>query len=210
MTVPALKVGKRRIQGSRQIARALDELVPQPPLFPADPERRRAVIEAERAGEQLQEDVRRIFWCAAQRDPEVYRSVLRHPSALVRPVQAAARRFVTRLASAGHRATDFTGEEALAALPGRLDQIDAWIEEGLLGGAELNAADVQIAPNVAALLAFEDLAPFVEGRPAARLAERVAPGRRGRVGPVLPAAWLAPLRAIDAPPRAPAGPSHAR
>ncbi|MEA2220048.1 MAG: glutathione S-transferase, partial [Solirubrobacteraceae bacterium] len=176
MTVPALRIGRRRVQGTRQISRALDELVPQPPLFPADPQRRAAVVAAERAGEQLQDDVRRIFWCAAQRDPQAYRSVLRHPRAVMRPVQAVARRLVTRLASAGHRATDFTGEEALSLLPGRLDEIDAWIEQGVLGGAQLNAADFQIAPSLAALLDFADVAPFVEGRPSARLAERVAPG----------------------------------
>ncbi len=55
MTVPALEVdGRRRIEGTRNIARALDELVPHPPLFPADPARRRAVEKAECFGEQLQ------------------------------------------------------------------------------------------------------------------------------------------------------------
>ncbi len=37
-TVPALKIDGRRIQGSRQISRALDEIQPEPRLFPADPE----------------------------------------------------------------------------------------------------------------------------------------------------------------------------
>ncbi len=33
-TVPALKLDGRRVQGSMPIARALDELTPDPPLFP--------------------------------------------------------------------------------------------------------------------------------------------------------------------------------
>lgn len=37
MTVPGLKVDGRRVQGTRWISRYLDELVPAPPLFPADP-----------------------------------------------------------------------------------------------------------------------------------------------------------------------------
>jgi glutathione S-transferase len=193
MTVPALKIGGRRVQGSREISRTLDEMVEQQPLFPADSERRRAVVEVERAGERLQDEVRRMFWCAAQRDAGAFHSVVRHPNAVVRPLQIVTRRFVTRLASAGHRATDFSGEEAVAALPARLDQIDAWIEQGLLGGDELNAADFQIAPAIAALLAFEDLAPFVHGRPAAGLAKLAAQRTPGHIGAVLPPAWLAPL-----------------
>src|SRR5436305_12683139 len=52
-TVPALKLDGRRVQGSRQIAQALDELWPDPPLFPIDPELRSRVIEAERWGEEV-------------------------------------------------------------------------------------------------------------------------------------------------------------
>jgi glutathione S-transferase len=39
-TVPALRLDGRRIQGSRQISAALEELRPEPPLFPRDPELR--------------------------------------------------------------------------------------------------------------------------------------------------------------------------
>lgn len=35
-TVPALIVDGRRVQGSRDIARALEEARPEPPLYPAD------------------------------------------------------------------------------------------------------------------------------------------------------------------------------
>ena len=43
VTVPALKLNGRRVQGTRQIAQALDELHPEPPLWPADPEQRAKV-----------------------------------------------------------------------------------------------------------------------------------------------------------------------
>src|SRR5581483_8236655 len=54
-TVPAIKIDGRRIQGTRAIARALDDRWPEPPLLPADPTLRARVEEAERWGdEQLQ------------------------------------------------------------------------------------------------------------------------------------------------------------
>src|SRR5919197_1532406 len=75
VTVPALRIDGRRIQGSREIARELDRLVPEPPLYPADPERRAAVEEAERFGdEELQAPARRIVWNALHRDRSPLRS----------------------------------------------------------------------------------------------------------------------------------------
>jgi|GEM_PF-153427 len=191
MTVPALRIDGRRVQGSREISRELDELVAQPALFPADPGRRQAVEDAERWGENFQDATRRLVLCASRLEPRTFSSIYRHANPLMRPVQRMSRAFVIRLASAGHRATDRAAQEDLAALPACLDKIDTWIEDGLLDGPELNAADFQIAPNIALLRRFEDLAPLVEGRPAARLAERVAPDFPGEIGAILPPQWLA-------------------
>ncbi len=61
-TVPALELDGRKLQGSRRIARFLDEVQPEPPLFPADPEQRARVEQAERWGEQVFQPVpRRLF-----------------------------------------------------------------------------------------------------------------------------------------------------
>ncbi len=61
-TVPALELDGRKVQGSRRIARVLDEVRPERPLFPRDPERRARVEEAERWGEQVLQPVpRRLF-----------------------------------------------------------------------------------------------------------------------------------------------------
>ena len=125
--------------------------------------------------------MRRLVLCAARRDPGAFTASIATSARSCAPAQRVSRRLVIRLASAGHRATDRAGEGDLAVLPARLDRIDAWIAQGLLDGAELNAADFQIAPNIALLLRFEDLAPFVEGRPAARLAQRVAPDFPGAI-----------------------------
>lgn len=195
MTVPAMKIDGRCVQGSRVIARTLDELQPQPQLFPTEPHRRTMVVEAERRGEELQDAVRRIVLCAARRDSSVFGGVYGHPNRMLRPIQRLTQGLVVRLASAGHHASDFVGEEDLAGLPARLDQIDAWIRQGLLDGPERNAADFQIAPNIALMLRFDDLAPYIENRPAAQLARRLIPDPPSRIPPVLPPPWLAPLEA---------------
>ena len=68
-TVPALKIDGRRIQGTREIARALDEIDPDPPLFPADANKRASVEEAERWGDEvLQPKTRRVTWWALKKD----------------------------------------------------------------------------------------------------------------------------------------------
>jgi glutathione S-transferase len=193
---PALKVDGVRVQGTRFIARALDELFPEKPLFPADPATRRAVQDVERWGEELQSAVRRIFYCAGRRDRGAFMSVMgasRGPFG--RTILRMAAPVVIKAATGVHRATDAAGREDIELLPERLDQIDAWIAEGLLDGPELNAADYQVAVNVSGLLLSEDLAPFIEGRPAADLARRVAPDYAGHLGPVVPDEWMAALRA---------------
>jgi len=197
MGVPAIKVGDVRVQGTRWIARALDEMYPDRPLlFPPDPAERRKVHDAERWGEELQNSVRRIFYCAARRDRKAFLSVLASGRG---PVKALAMRMmapvVIKLATGLHRASDEAGREDIELLPQRMDQIDAWIAEGVLGGERLNAADFQIGVNVSALLLSDDLTPFIEGRPAAALARRVLPDYGGHIGPVVPAEWMDELRA---------------
>ncbi len=194
MGVPGLKIDGRRVQGTRPIARALDELVAERPLFPADPVARKAVQDAERWGEELQNAVRRLFYCAGRRDHDVFRSVMSPARSLpMRTALYVATPLVIRLATGAHRASDAAGREDLELLPERLDQIDAWIAEGVLGGEQLNAADFQIAVNVSAMLLFDQLRPFIEGRPAAALGRRVAPDYVGHVPDILPHEWLAPL-----------------
>jgi len=68
-TVPALRIDGRKIQGSREISEALDELKPDPSLFPRDTELRREVEEAERWGDEvLQPAARRIEVWELRRD----------------------------------------------------------------------------------------------------------------------------------------------
>ena len=191
-TVPALRIDGRKVQTSRAISRALDELVPEPPLFPADPDRRAAVEDAERWGDEVLQPVpRRLAWAAFKRDRSGLRSFLEGPVMGIPPAVAAATAAPLIHASARiHGADDDAVAADLISLPALVDQVDDLIANGVIGGAEPNAADFQIFTSVRLLLCFEDLRPLLEGRPAAKRALRVVPDFPGRVPPVFPVEWL--------------------
>ena len=195
-TVPVLAVGGRRIQGSREIARELDRLHPDPPLFPADPEQRRATEEAERWGEEeLQHPIRQISLWAMRADRAPIRSYM-GPSVMGAPAALAARLappFIARGVRL-NEATDEAVRSNLAALNSMLGRVERWIVAGVLDGEELNAADFQIGASVRLLLTFRDLRPLIGDRPACRLARRAVPDYRGDAPPVFPPDWLEPLR----------------
>jgi glutathione S-transferase len=195
VTVPALKIDGAKIQGSRQIARELERLRPEPPLFPADPEQRAAVEEAERFGdEELQAPIRQILWWGIKRNHEPLRSYsegakIGVPLGLAMKTAAP----IVALSARFNEASDANARKSLQALPAMLDKIDAWIESGVLGGKQLNAADFQIAPSLGLAMTLDDLRPAIENRPAGALAKRLVPDYPGRMPPVLPAEWLDPL-----------------
>jgi glutathione S-transferase len=186
VTVPALRLAGARLQGTTQIALALDALVPSPPLFPADPERRAAVMEAESWGnEVLQPLTRRLIWNAMGRDRSTLPSYLEDQrsglptgvAAAIAPPFAAAARWL-------NRATNENAARDLDALPGVLAHVDELINRGVIGGRERNAADFQIATSLSLLLTMDDIRPLIEGRPAERLARDVVSRQPGRMPPV--------------------------
>jgi glutathione S-transferase len=79
-----------------------------------------------------------------------------------------------------------------------LQRIDDWIAEGVLGGGQPNAADLQIATSLRLLMTLDDVRPAIEARPCGEVASRVVPDFPGQVPAVLPAAWLEPLRTTTA------------
>jgi glutathione S-transferase len=187
VTVPALRIDGRRVQGSREIARVLDEMRPDPPLFPAEPERR-AVEDAERWGDEvLQPAVRRLVWWALRRDRSEAGTFLEGYDLPI-PMWLAMRTspLVIWMAARLQRTGDEAMRSKLAALPGMLDEVDRLIEEGVIGGDQPNAADFQLATSVRLLMCLDDLRPMVEGRPAQQLAMRICPEYAGHIGPVLP------------------------
>lgn len=200
VTVPALKIDAARVQGSRQIARELERLRPEPPLFPVDPDLRLAVEEAERFGdEELQPPLRQILWWAIKRDRAPLRSYS-EGARLGIPISVAVRTAapIVALSARFNEADDEHVRAGLAGLPAMLDRIDAWIAAGTIGGETLNAADFQIAPSLGLAMTLDDLRPVIESRPAGALARRIVPDYPGHTPPVLPPEWLKPLRGARA------------
>jgi glutathione S-transferase len=187
-TVPALEIDGRKVQGSREIARFLDELAPDPPLFPADPDARAAVEGAERWGERVLQPVpRRLFRYLMQTSEEarlwVGSDVIGLPGGRV--LQFAFLPVIGQLARISH-ADEATVRATVRDLPALLDHVDALISDGTIGGSEPNAADFQILASVRVLLEFEDLGHLLEGRACAPAARLVYPDWEGPIPPGLP------------------------
>jgi glutathione S-transferase len=193
-TVPGLVLDDgTRVGGSRPIMRALDARVPDPPLLPADPDARKRVERAEEWGDQvLQPIARRVSLTALSRAPGAAASYVEDarlplPAVVVRALAPP----TPKLSRRANGITDADVRADLLALPAHLDRIDRWIGDGAIGGERLNAADLQIGASLVLLLTLADVAPAIEGRPAAALARRAVPRYPGSVPPgALPAAWL--------------------
>ncbi|HEY0517425.1 MAG TPA: glutathione S-transferase N-terminal domain-containing protein [Solirubrobacteraceae bacterium] len=177
-TVPGMRYDGEGTAGSRPIMRRLDSLVAEPALLPApgDPSYA-AVLEAERWGDEVLQDVpRRVIDVAFLRRPaamESYAADAKLP--LPRPLLRAGMPLTARLMAGRNKARDESARADLAALPGYLDRVDAWISDGLLGGARPNAADLQIGSSIRLLMSIGDVRPLIEGRPAAGLVRYFPP-----------------------------------
>src|SRR5947209_16102229 len=127
----------------------LDELVPEPRLYPAEPDARARVEEIDRWAEQeLRALARRLTWWVIRRHPAAMLSYA-EDSRLPFPG------FVTRALAPGiariewsiNDVSDEAARRDLQALPDHLKKIDAWIGEGVLGAQPPNAADLQIGSS---------------------------------------------------------------
>jgi len=194
-TVPGLKIDKERLAGSRTIMRRLDALVAEPALLPppSDAVARARVLEAERWGDEVLQGVpRRILDAAFLRDPrcmESYAGEAKLP--LPRPMLRPALPLTAKLMAKRNKADDAKGKADLAALPAQLDHIDAWIADGVLGGEQPNAADLQIGSSIRLLMTVADVRPMLEDRPAVRLTRWFEPQAGEAPAGTLPAEWLA-------------------
>ncbi len=191
-TVPAMRLPDgRRVQGSLAIARALEELVPTPSLYPSEPAARAAAQEAERWGEAILQPVpRRLIRWGLLHHLDQRRWFADVASPL--PAPALMGILLTPVAMVFARqvgASDERVRRDLAELPGLLDEVDSLLESGVIGGEELGAADFQIGSSVRMLSAMQDVGRLVAGRPAERFARGVLPDYP-EVPAALPADWL--------------------
>jgi glutathione S-transferase len=191
-TVPALVLDGQRIQGSRAIARALEQRAPEPALFPSDPGQRARVQEAERWGEQELQNVPRIlFRWGLVHDMGLRRWFAEDAGfpapALATRLSGPTARYYARLSGAD----EGTARRAVEGLGRMLDHVDALLADGTLSIEVPNAATFQVLCTVRAMHAFTDLHEIVDAHPAAAAAREVFPEYPGPVPRFLPYAWLA-------------------
>jgi glutathione S-transferase len=190
-TVPVLRLDGRRVSGTMPIARALDALRPDPPLF--GPEDRATVEGAEAwADGPLQDGIRQVARWVTVHDAESMASYLdgTHlgvPPHLVKRALPALRPVV----NARMRVSDETAQTCALALGAQLDRVDALLADGVIGGEQPNAADFQVATSVRLMMTADQLREHIAARPAGEHAMRLCPDYPGRMLSVIPREWLA-------------------
>jgi glutathione S-transferase len=193
-TVPGMRLDGEKVSGSMRIMRRLEELAPEPALFPPDGEARALVERAEEWGDEVWQAIaRRLLWGALRRRPDALPSYGDGSRlGLPAPVVRAAARAIIAGESALNRPTDGAVRADLRYLPGHLDRIDRWLAQGVIGGAAPNAADLQIATTSRLMLTIADVARFFAGRPAERHARELFAEWAGAVPEgTFAADWLA-------------------
>ncbi len=181
-TVPGLRIDGEKISGSRAIMHRLDELVPDPPLYPRDAARRAAVEEADRWGDEVFQPVaRELIWAGFLRSPDAMVGYSEHSRLhLPAPVVRLNAPLIARLGARLNQTNAEVARAAIGALPAQLDKIDAWIADGVLGDVSApTAADLQIASTLRLMLTMADIRPLVAGRPCESWARALFPEADG-------------------------------
>jgi glutathione S-transferase len=187
-TVPGMVIDGDAVHGSSAIFARLEEASPEYPLFPepiAD-----KVREADRWGdEQLQDLGRSLGWGALHFRPEALGTF-----AGGEPLDPAGTGYAIKYVRATWRYHGITTEqlaEHLAGLPAMLDHIDELAAEGVMGGENATAADLQIGSTIRVLMTIGDLMPLIENRSGAEIAMRWFPEYPGHIpAGAFPAGWV--------------------
>ncbi|MEO8968683.1 MAG: glutathione S-transferase N-terminal domain-containing protein [Solirubrobacteraceae bacterium] len=187
-TVPGLMIDREPVHGSRAILARLEELAPDPPLYP-DPISD-AVREAEHWGDvELQDLGRRLPWGALHFRPEAMGTF-----GGAEPLDGPGTDFAiadVRASWKYHKITAARLHEDLAGLPAKLGHVESLAEQGVIGGERPNAADLQIGATLRVLLVSGDLRPLIEGGAGERVARRWFPDYAGDIPPgAFPNGWV--------------------
>jgi hypothetical protein len=159
----------------------LDEMVPERPLVPEDA----AGLEAEAwADDVLQQWARRMVAAAGARNPDSLagRGADGRLGVLLTRHELP-RRTVARAVLMVFGATRERQRQDVERTGEILDRVDAWIEEGVLNGAELRSPDFAVASSLALLEYIVALQPELRRRPAIELLDRVFSRSAAAPGP---------------------------
>jgi len=144
-TVPGLLVDGEPVHGSRAILARLEQLAPDPVLYPSED-----VREAERWGDEEFQDLgRRLPWGALHFRPEAM-GTFGGAGPLDGPGTDFAIRFV-RSTWKYHGISAARLQEDLAGLSAKLAHVEELAAAGVIGGQQPNAADLQIGATLRVL-----------------------------------------------------------
>jgi glutathione S-transferase len=183
-TVPGIRFDTgEKVAGSIAIMHRLDQLAPEPPLYPTDLDLRRRVEAAELWGDDFQQRAREMIWPAMVNSPGAIVGYSEHSKI---PLPAFALRasapVIARIASRKNRTDDDVARRTLAGLPPLLDKVDAWIADGTIGvPGQVNGADLQLLSTVRLMLTLGDARAAIEGRPCADRALALWPHADGEM-----------------------------
>ncbi len=168
-TVPGMTLGGETVHGSTAILWKLEQEYPEDPLYPEATGE--AVREAELwADGDFQDFGRRLPWSALHFRPEALGS-FGGAGALDPAGTDYAIKFI-RATWKYHGISAVQTADDLSALPGMVDRIEGFAEQGLIDGETPTAADFQIGATARVLLTVADLHPLLEGTAAERVAMR--------------------------------------
>jgi glutathione S-transferase len=168
-TLPGMLIGDEPVHTSVAIMRRLEEISPDPPLYPAD--RAGAVRAAEEWGDgELQDLGRRLPWGVLRFRPQAL-GLLSGGDELDSAGIDAALEYTYR-AWRYHRISTVRLAEDIANLSGLLDHADRLVADGVIGTPEPTAADFQIGATIRVLTQVGDLAPLLAGRAVMDVADR--------------------------------------
>ncbi len=187
-TVPGMVIDGEPVHGSSAIYARLEALAPEPALFPepiAD-----KVRDAERWGdEELQPLGRHLTWGAMHFRPEAMGTF-----GGGEPLDPAGVDFAIKYLRPTWKYHNLTAQliaSDLEGLPAKLDHVDQLAADGVIGGDEPNAADLQIGSTLRVLQCVGDLAELMDGRPGTELARRWFPEYAGHIpAGAFPAGWV--------------------
>ena len=183
-TVTGILVDREPVKGTLPMLEWLVRDTPYPQLYPSDP-----VREAELWGKrELQDLGRRLPWGALHFRPEAMGTF--GGAGMLDP---AGTDFAIRYVRASWKYHRITAEQLaadLTGLPEKLDHVEQLAAEGVIGGEQANAADLQIGSTLRVLLNVGDVAPLV-GEAGERIARRWFADYPGDIpAGAFPAGWV--------------------
>jgi glutathione S-transferase len=184
-TVPGIVIDGQPLHGSVAILERLEEIRPEPTLYPGD-----GVREAERWGDaELQDLGRRLPWGALHFRPEAMGTFGGGD-----PLDPAGTDYAMRYLHASwkyHRISCERLAEDLAGFPEKIAHIEDLGRDRIVGGDAPTAADLQIGATIRVILTVGDAKPLLADTVAAEIALRWFPDYPGEVpAGAFPSSWL--------------------